>query len=1078
MSEDNNIPSDEEITIGSRLRRSTRLGKGKRVRYGELESSSDEEAGVISEPEEEDDDDDEVALQPEVESRTNHINKKRRTIRRRKHRQATGNIDDIEDFEENPLFEALSSSDVAISELAGDWVDDYTDDDQKKKEGAVKDLVNFVLRSFGCVSLVNNHDVSNTERAEETIAEVQNLFLDQDSHEYPLYLSSRTYNKEWKGFRPRAIEFVKQLVFVSSERGLLYDDESFMETILSWFGSMSTANERSMRFTATFYSLQLETALCEMYGETTKFINRCQRQLTSEKVNLKRTTSADRVTRDADSRADGIKKRIERIESNLSAYSEKKKYLEKLIRDLFSTFFVHRYRDTNADLRRECISCLGTWVKQLPEIFFRPIYLRYFGWLLTDPIASVRLQALKALIPLYQRPSTISALRQFTSHFKDTFLKMASYETETSVKVAAISVLAEMVKSNFLEDHENIQIVSLIFNDDEDSEYSGGDSTDDIAKITKELAKFISSVEQERYNDYVEGHGAIIKSFKGVVDLDLNEMLKFKIICKVLEEAYDKYLETHVALKENEMNSKYQKLAPICEALFGVPRYNMKNQSLEFLMDYLFFDPSSVTSLDLSLKSMIELDSRDQFVLLSLLYGITTVFVKADENQVYRMVMSRRGRRDVEVAGVEHDRDFYLVKVIAKLPKLVDFFNKDNDTLAVVMLIVSVLQSGAGNIFRATNQESTLSRIVSVSTQTFLNTELPPFLPGDYDLGYFDSVNYPFGLFFKSVPTAFPDIRLRMEEIISALSNTLGTSIDENDISSLTACLIKLRLLCESDNLADEVRFALIDQIDAVCDYLDSNISNSEVRLLSATTEMFKAFVLGSVMQMVNAFVIDAGQKSWARDLSRAREQLSKANKILSTLQRILQNERISFGLRFRAANYYLEILAPLGLTSKYFFDYYASKLESAADCKRQFDQSLGNETLPSSLSPELQGDLLACFAVKESQYATAIGVKDRLNIPLSEVDADYEEDSSSVGQVERELCRLGTSLKLLASSGLVDNALSDRVGRNAGVLGDTYRYNLINSRSDINELVANFKNAVDDRCRAEPSTTQITTKV
>ncbi|QPG76749.1 hypothetical protein FOA43_004143 [Brettanomyces nanus] len=1064
------LEKEEENTIGARTRRGGR-SRGRGLRRGTRNNSSDlDEQGdsLMFEEEEEDSD-------PEFDDIPRHTNKRRRITHSRRHGQqhhVPNDIDDIDDFEENTIFQALSDSDVAVSELAADWIDDFANvEDETTKQDAVRDLVNFVLRSCGCVSMLSSHDVADTDHADETIAEVQQLFLSQGSHEYPLWLSSRMSNKQWKGFRERASEFMKQLLFVSSERGLLYENEEFMETILAWLGTMSAVNERSMRFTATFYSIQLESALCQIYVETAKFINRCQRQLTSEKENLKKTSKS---SRSSNSRSiDSVNKRIERVQSNFDSYSEKKQYLEKQVKNIFNTFFVHRYRDTNANLRKECIYHLGLWMKQLPEIFFKPIYLRYFGWLLTDPVPSVRIQVMKSLIPLYQRPSTISALRLFSNHFKDILLKMATHEVDVPLVNGAIALLSEMVKNGFLDDDQILDVTSLLF-----SEHSMGE--DDLMKINKELAKFVSTVEHERFKEYTEGHSATIKAVNSTMELDLNEMLKFKFLSLLLQQAEEKSL--------NDGNVKsFRQLKLVAEALFSVFRYNMKGQSLEFLIEYLLFDMSSLIGLDSSLKSSIELSSADQFHLLNLIYGATEVLVEGDKNQIYKSVISKRATRFVDVEGQVHDRDYYLVKIITKMPKLVDFFNKNEDTLSMVTLIATALlptQSGTEtNIFRATNQEPALVKIVMALIQSFVNTTIPLLTTDDCDDMYLNSMNYPYGLFFKSVPCEYPEIRLRMEELSSAFIKSLHVAMKNDsqqqkdghsNIDAFTLNVIRLRLICENATVFEKVMVDLIDQIDDICAFLCKNVASTDnaSSFLTSTSGILKKVVLQNFAEMVNHAADYIKERTDDKDLpEHVITLIPKTRVITSSLLMIIEDEEhVSFESWFNACIDYSEIMAILTLIEKQFLEYYSSKSKDGALLKHQVDHALGDLSRMSQIPDIAQEKLVKCFAEKEFQYAQANNLQDEISIPLSErndIHKSFEEQGDDVDHsihLLKDLCHIGAAMKMLSDSGAADKALANRVERNAGPLGDEYRYCLINSRTGLDDMLSIFRSSVEDR--------------
>jgi hypothetical protein len=50
--------------------------------------------------------------------------------------------------------------------------------------------------------------------------------------------------------------------------------------------------------------------------------------------------------------------------------------------------FVHRFRDTDAELRILCMERLGDWLLQLPSYWLDDKRLKYLGWTLNDKVSS------------------------------------------------------------------------------------------------------------------------------------------------------------------------------------------------------------------------------------------------------------------------------------------------------------------------------------------------------------------------------------------------------------------------------------------------------------------------------------------------------------------------------------------------------------------------------------------------------------------------------------------------------------------------------------------------------------------
>ncbi|GMF99568.1 unnamed protein product [[Candida] boidinii] len=640
---------------------------------------------------------------------------------KRRKRNLVSDIDKIEDFQENYIFQALSSSETSIAGLATEWLEEF----QESKYGALKDLINFLLRCCGCVTQLNEHDVSNLEVAKETVAEVQGMFAKQNVHEYPFNLANNNKNPEWKDFKKRALEFVDQIILIANETSVLYSEDELVETLLTWFSAISTSNLRPLRYVSTMFCLELETALCDIVAKLTSALDRYNRQLSIEKKNLENLKSDEnRVKRGAATKIFNSEKKANQIETNIETYKEQKLLVDSFLKDIFNSTFAHRYRDIDPILRQECINRLSMWISKYPEFFFESVYIRYFGWLLTDQQANVRLEVVKNLTKLYQKERMITALRQFTSHFKTKLIEIVIYETNFQVKLQTLSLLIEIEKHGFLEDEETLAISSLIFLDDEDKLFPISNTSSinvlssNFSKFKSELVKFISISEKEKNDLFIESNRALLINAKESISLNIEEMIKFKRIVKLLNESYKYYLNNYSSklVKLSEKNSFFQKFQRNWQFLFNLPRYNLKNTSLEFVLNYLKFDLSSIDLLDEKLRNFLELNNDDITSLLCLVYGLVQIFTQGSQNEFYSNLIKigKKGNgsssANSTMNDIDQDRDYYLSRIISSLSTLYDNFKNNNKTLSVLLLITNKLIQE--NIFQKTNQESILNKLI------------------------------------------------------------------------------------------------------------------------------------------------------------------------------------------------------------------------------------------------------------------------------------------------------------------------------------------------------------------------------
>ncbi|OWB70511.1 hypothetical protein B5S31_g189 [[Candida] boidinii] len=887
-------------------------------------------------------------------SKSSKNQKSSNTSSKRRKRNIVSNIDKIEDFQENYIFQALSNSETSIAGLATEWLEEF----QESKYGALKDLINFLLRCCGCVTQLNEHDVSNLEVAKETIAEVQGLFAQQNVHEYPFNLANNNKNPEWKDFRKRALEFVDQIILIANETSVLYSEDELVETLLTWFSAISTSNLRPLRYVSTMFCLVLETSLCDIVAKLTSALDRYNRQLSNEKKNLENLKSDEnRVKRGAASKILNSEKKANQIETNIETYKEQKILVDSFLRDIFNSTYAHRYRDIDPILRQECINRLSMWISKYPEFFFESVYIRYFGWLLTDQQASVRLEVVKNLTKLYQKERMITALRQFTSHFKTKLIEIVIYETNFQVKLQTLSLLIEIEKHGFLEDDETLAISSLIFLDDEDKLFPISTTSSinvlsaNFSKFKSELVKFISISEKEKNDLFIESNKALLINAKESISLNIEEMIKFKRVTKLLNESYKYYLNKYSSklVKLSEKNSFFEKFQRNWQFLFNLPRYNLKNTSLEFVLDYLKFDLSSIDLLDEKLRNFLELNNDDITSLLCLVYGLVQIFTQGSKNEFYNNLI-KIGKKGTGISSanstlneIDQDRDYYLSRIISSFSTLYDNFKNNNKTLSVLLLITNKLIQE--NIFQMTNQESILNKLSNSIIRNFKDIRLDLKI-NNFELNteYYESLNYNYSTFFNNLSNhllEITEIKLQQENLILELINELNhclTKDDEENVELDEAEKYQLKLRqsanvivkiitmnginpnCFDDidlliNISGQLCDKLLDINDlpkfktkyGIVDYIETTSNNYYYFIF----KLFEIIVSISLIKFTNAINSKEVDLSDSNSIFQMAEKLLKPsvlNKILKKLLVISEDSRLNLSIRFNSIISYIDI--------------------------------------------------------------------------------------------------------------------------------------------------------------------------
>ncbi|KAF2216297.1 hypothetical protein CERZMDRAFT_33566 [Cercospora zeae-maydis SCOH1-5] len=344
------------------------------------------------------------------------------------------------------IFAELFARDKSVDEVVADWLAAFKENEAL----ALTDLINFLLKSAGC----------NIKATKPT--------------DYPLIGKG----KSGVAFRQNITLFMQQLIKSISAAGILIANPDLLENISVWFSTMSSASDRSFRHTATVFSLSVITAMCDIAKELAKQAPTYQRQVAAEQKKA-------RVN----------KARVKEFEDKAKQATLDLEYMEALLKDWFDAIFIHRYRDVDPMIRRECIEALGDWIMARPEHFFDGNHLRYLGWVLSDSQASCRHEVVEQLKRFYQDTDKLGGLRTFTEKFRHRLVEVGTSDADLSVRIAGIELLDVLRENDLLEPDDIDAIGRLIFHDE--------------TKVRKAVAGFFSENVNDLFNAKVDDIGGI-----------------------------------------------------------------------------------------------------------------------------------------------------------------------------------------------------------------------------------------------------------------------------------------------------------------------------------------------------------------------------------------------------------------------------------------------------------------------------------------------------------------------------------------------------------------------------------------
>ncbi|XP_053555095.1 cohesin subunit SA-2 [Bombina bombina] len=330
------------------------------------------------------------------------------------------------------LFDVVKMGKCAMQSVVDDWIEAY----KHNKDVALLDLINFFIQCSGCKGVVTG-DMFRHMQNSEIIRRMTEEF-DEDSGDYPLTMAG----PQWKKFKYSFCEFIGVLVR-QCQYSIIYD-EYMMDTVISLLTGLSDSQVRAFRHTSTLAAMKLMTALVNVALNLSINMDNTQRQYEAERNKMIGKRANDR---------------LELLLQKRKELQENQDEIENMMNAIFKGVFVHRYRDSIAEIRAICIEEIGVWMKMYSDAFLNDSYLKYVGWTMHDKQGEVRLKCLTALQGLYYNRELNSKLELFTSRFKDRIVSM-TLDKEYDVAVQAIKLLTLVLQSSdevlTAEDCENV----------------------------------------------------------------------------------------------------------------------------------------------------------------------------------------------------------------------------------------------------------------------------------------------------------------------------------------------------------------------------------------------------------------------------------------------------------------------------------------------------------------------------------------------------------------------------------------------------------------------------------------------
>lgn len=971
----------------------------------------------------------------------------------------------VPDSEESPLYRALSQADASPQALAAEWCENYLQDQESGSSDAFAGLFNLWLRCCGCTSLVQPHDVSNVEAAPSTTSEVALAFEKQKFHEFP-YLSN---NKSIRFFRKNVQDFTEHTVLYAHEKGFLYSDTTdaspFMTQLVTWLATLSSCTVRPLRHVATDLMLTVQTQLCHNMAAITASLERQQRQLATAKRG--RNSAA----------------KVRLLTELISSYHTKKQATTNYFDDITDTVFVHRYRDLDAGIRQCCLVRLCEWMLVCPSHFLQSSYMRYYGWMMSDPSEHVRAEVVRSLLKLYRNTGRAmnASFRQFTDRFKAQMINMA-WKDSFAVSLNLAGVLRELHKLGFLLEEDVVTVLRNTFR-------IKGKGRDrllvEFAKVLELYNEAYVDAQIERYSQFFEEYDS--PQFGDEPEkLSLESCLKAKNIVRVFQSASD--LDDDVDV------------VPVFVALSSLPSYSLL---WDFLIRYLLYDLSAISFIPrnsdisenndevLDFMRLLELTGNDQSFLLKFIQG---------------GVAALCGRKKRLSEQEESDLSQAMVQLANHLPSLANFASKKGQMHLLLHIWNSALGAplGSGNLH---------SIFVSLGQAEIYNDITGLFLNQYRDLDRVQKAEMDaYDVFFEKLLPEFQDLgnssgpsvmnselRLKvqtlLQELVAEAVGELSSDAEGNDqlqtqrhicdvVVRSSHAIAKINRLANFVNIneyvADNVHSLTVSLIDLLVQKVFTKFSiyplvdlwpNNFVKIVDDVGDGFAAvmdLVLVSACWRLDRLIYENTEKpDHINDIELIFEDVStiviqvvhyiKSFSLVNHDNKVLSRKLVALYTTF--ATGLIDVVVSLKIfyvkfrDNNNFLNFNAYFLDS---------EGMGR-FVAQPMEEELQTQLQNIFLHKETRLAVLSGVSlerqgdEDVNleelyreVPVTRAESNFDSDNESdeepepqdkdtrVWEAEKELCVFTVKLFTLINTGIADK-LRERVKLNSEKIGGLF---------------------------------------
>ena len=907
-------------------------------------------------------------------------------------------------LEENHLYLALLLPDIDVQDLTSEWIDSYNEN----PDDLMSLLVNLVLRCCGSLFSFQTHDLVNIESSAETVGELTLAFARQRQHKYPF--------KTLVPFRKNVLTFFQLLILAAHENGLLYlyTETSelslaspLMSQLLTWLSSLSSCVVRPLRYTSTIILLAIQTLLCEVVNSVISRLEKAQRQ------RAKTTAKAKQKS----------------LDNAVSSAQRQRDTINEYLGEITSVTLSHRYRDIDLLIRLECLNYLSQVMLSYPSFFFQATYLRYFGWLLSDPVDGVRTEVTRILIKLYRSKDNLTiGLRQFTERYKEQLMKMCLHDESSPVRLNCLTICCELVKIGYLDEAELRDLTTAMV------------SSEDLSKpkARQETARFFGLLMDSNTDELMTKHALFLDGFESdqfLVDggskLDVRDCLKLKILIGQLRNVSE--LEVNGGSLVNDAGESI--ISNIALIFLAVCQFAFQ-EPLDFLTRYILLDLDTVTFTGserevTEFKELLDISLvEDRFLVLLFLQGA--------------LEHTLGNKNDLSAAPVVRFVDHLqaLSNLLMKNTQLgLQFLKIWNRLLAQNVLLQTFTELGQENVY------------------TSISCDLMKFFQGYQGNEFGD-----FEKFFDSVTGEMttPDMKLQvstlLEELIAEVKDLIVHEDPEEglklqvrimtDLTDATKAIVKITKLGERVDL-DDNRFLntitqnLLKPLDwrTITRSWANNFlaaSKGVIEGLSSILDLALVFLSWRIERCLQGS--DAKFVDFERLLEALQDQLFELDDLvkLAYEQENMNLVKVFQQLRTLGWARYVDFVTPVKI---FYVQYKTHALARNPADYFSKEGPFGRALMSMPLTQDVQHQLMGLFLYKEARVAGMAGIEvqrhDEEDVNIEDL-AEEKSDADSWG-AQKDLCVFTNKLFTLVGLSMIDNEFAERMCLNGEAIGGIF---------------------------------------